>query len=342
MINRFYRLILVLILLVFSFKVKSQEINVNAVLDSNYIVIGDQIKLYFEVNQPKDVKLKFPQLFDTIVDKVEILERTEIDTTYLTADQILLKQNYLITSFDSGFYYFKPFEFILGEGDNKQLIKTEPLFLQVFTLQLDTADAIFDIKDLYEAPLTFRELAPKIGLIILIGLIIFFIIYYIIKRKKNEPVFVKRKPKEPAHIIAYRDLEKLKQEKLWQQNLVKKYYTRLTEVLRNYFENRYNIFALEQTSDETLESLINVGFNTEDELYKLMDTLFKTSDLVKFAKASPLPDENDNSLTIAYKFIEETKAEFKIEEEIVEDIVEENNKEIPEVKSIGIGGDEDK
>ncbi len=58
---------------------------------------------------------------------------------------------------------------------------------------------------------------------------------------------------DPAHVIALRDLERLMSEKLWEKGEIKAYYTRLTEILRQYLENRFSVYSLEMTTDETLD-----------------------------------------------------------------------------------------
>ena len=119
-------------------------------------------------------------------------------------------------------------------------------------------------------------------------------------------VFVET-PKIPAHIIAFGKLEILKGEKLWQEGKLKQYHSSLTDIVREYIENRYKIQALEQTTDEILWSFRNVAIDEESKT-KLKRVLV-VADLVKFAKEIPLPAENEMSLTNSYDFINGTKRE---------------------------------
>ena len=61
-----------------------------------------------------------------------------------------------------------------------------------------------------------------------------FVGWYLYKKfKRNEPVIKKMsKPKEAPHLVAYRELERIKLEKLWQKNMVKDYHSQLTELLQ--------------------------------------------------------------------------------------------------------------
>ncbi len=118
---------------------------------------------------------------------------------------------------------------------------------------------------------------------------------------------------EPAHVIAFRELEKLKNEKLWQNGETKKYYIRLTEIIRQYLENRFGVNSLELTTSETLEALVKTGFKKDESFNKLRSVL-TGADLVKFAKYKPDPTENESVFSNSYDFVSATKAVEVIEE----------------------------
>ena len=85
----------------------------------------------------------------------------------------------------------------------------------------------------------------------------------------------------------------------------KKYYTELTEVIRMYIRERFGFNAMEMTSAEIIERLLQ----EDKESVKDLRTLFETADLVKFAKHAPLMNENDMNLVNAVDFINQTKVE---------------------------------
>ncbi|MFB6342069.1 hypothetical protein ACE1ET_10110 [Saccharicrinis sp. FJH62] len=299
----------------------SQEIKAKASLDSVTMLIGNQTHLRLEVKQPKNVILDFPVFGDTLQKSIDVLGRTELDTTTIDADNILLKKSYLITSFDSGHYMIPPIRINIDQQSGGGYVETNPLALKVFTFNVDTTQAIFDIKGVEDVPYTFREMLPwLVGGVLLIGFVILFI--WLFRRiKRKEPVFSLRreKPKLPAHVVALDELEKLKKEKLWQTDRIKEFYTRLTEILRVYIEDRFQIKAMEQTSDEILEDMKTADLEGDAVLENLRQILI-LADLVKFAKMNPLPDENDLSMMNAFFIVNQTKiVEVKPIEEIAKE-----------------------
>ncbi len=113
--------------------------------------------------------------------------------------------------------------------------------------------------------------------------------------------------------------EKLKEEKLWQKGELKKYYTRLTEILRQYLENRYRVYSLELTTTETLYELVKIGFR-KDASYNQLKSILTGADLVKFAKYIPEPSENDLRFQQSWDFVLATKVEDNEADEIDEKV----------------------
>jgi hypothetical protein len=243
----------------------------------------------------------------------------------LTNGRLRLVNKYLITSFDSGYYQVHPaYAEIKNENGIKRFYSDYSL-LEVMRVKIappDTTAKIFDIVKPYRAPLTIGEILPWVLLAALLAAAIWVIIKLIkrFKKSKSEPEQVINP--DPAHIIAFRDLEKLQEEQLWQKGEVKLYYSRLTEILRQYLESRYGVFSLEMTTSETLEALVKTGFK-KDELYSTIKTILNGSDLVKFAKYKPEPAENEQHFDNSWKFVELTK----VKEEISETVDEKKKKE---------------
>jgi hypothetical protein len=325
------KILLILLTLLVAETVDAQRIKATASLDSANILLGDQIKLFLEIDHPKSVDIQFPAVPDTISDLIEVISRSGIDT-FEVDDETFIKQiqSYTITSFDSGSYRIPPYWFVIDMDGNIDSVASNGVTLNVFTMQIDTTRGPTDIKMPYDAPLTLKEVTPYILGIILIGAIIFFILYSIKRKKKNKPIFSRpEKPKEPAHIVAIRELDRIKAAKIWQKGKTKQYYSEVTDALRTYIEERFEIRAMEQTSDETIESFrIQKNLLNEKNFSNLSQTL-KLADLVKFAKYQPLPDDDNMALVNAYFFVNETKKE---EQKKVEEKGDEKDNNVEEVE----------
>lgn len=284
-----------------------QNLSYKAVLDTNRILIGDQVAMRIYVTHSSKIQVVFPPYKDSIMHGIEVLSDFPVDTIERKGDQITLSKAYLLTSFDTGAYTIPESKILLlHSGANADTLKTEALLLKVSTVAIDTTKADFkDIKPPIEVPITFSEIAPWLfggfGFLAILALISWFII----RRLQKKPLLSISKPEEPADVIALRQLNKLKEEKLWQNNQLKLYHSRLTEILRVYIDNTFSINALEQTSEETLQCIASQNLtNTENQA--ILRTIFTIADLTKFAKFTPSAIENEENLKLAEQFVLKT------------------------------------
>ncbi len=301
-----------LLFVTFSF---SQNISVSATLDTNAILIGQQAKITLRVEYKTDqgeIKIEFPKVADTIIKQIEVVGKSKIEKYIPDSSdmsRLAQKQTLIITSFDSGYYAIPPFRFILN-GDTTKAIQTDPMLFSVNTVPVDTTKNIMDIKPPIEVPFSWKEYLPYvywgIGALAVLAGIIYLIRYYLKKRKKK-PLPEIIIPKIPPHVTALERLEKLKEEKFWQQGRLKEYHSELSDIIRQYIEHRFFIHAMEQVTDEIMYTFRTVDVNEEMKI-KLRQILF-LSDLVKFAKEQPLPNENEQSWNNAYEFVNTTKIE---------------------------------
>ncbi len=309
--------IAIVVLILFSYSAKAQEIKASAKLDNNSIRIGEQVKLQlsiqYRVDAGKQMKIQWPEIADTIRKEVEVVGQSKIDTLIPDKNnpfQFQQTKTLYLTSFDSGYWAIPPFIFRINEDST--VFSTDPLLLTVGTVTVDTTLAIKDVKPPYDENYSLLDWLKDnmyVVYISLVAILVTLIVIYLIRYfKKIKPVkIVVEAPKIPAHIIAFEKLEQLKNEKLWQEGKLKLYHIKLTEIVREYIENRFRIQALEQTTDEILYGFRNVAIDEESRI-KLKKLLF-LADLVKFAKEQPLPNENELSLSDAYDFINGTKKE---------------------------------
>jgi len=288
---------------------KAQQTQVEVSSDTNAILIGAQVKLDLSYTFPLDHLGLFPVFKDTISTPLEIVSASPIDTLINRDNGIqTLSQQLIITSFDTGYHIIPPLPFgLMKQGDTSfQVIQSQALLLNVFTVEVDTTKDIKPITGPVGEPYTLGEILPWITLVLVIGLIIFILFYFIKIKKKDKSLFKKKeKPALPAHEQALLDIQNLRLKKLWQQGHLKEYHTDLIDIIRVYIESRYGIQAAEMVSDEIVDSLKTENINLEV-MNKLKASL-ALADLVKFAKSGASALENDTSLNNCTDFVNETK-----------------------------------
>jgi hypothetical protein len=278
-------------------------------LDTSSIRIGDRVQLRLHATLPKTATIYWPLVGDTLTSNIEVAGKSKVDTnTTSRNDFINYSQNILITSFDTGFHYIPPFTIhysYAGDTARHELI-TDAAYLKVRTVEVDTTQAIRDIRGPIQAPLTFAEIAPYLGGIAILGLIAGLIWYYFWRKRINKPLFpVITRTLGPPWQIALQNLDGLEAKKLWQNGKIKEYYSELTDVLRQYLHSQYKIDAMEMITSEILDAYD--ASELKHESRKLLSTILELADYAKFAKATPLRAENEMSMSYARQFIEDTK-----------------------------------
>lgn len=302
--------ILIVVLLGCIMGVRAQNVEYIAELDTNYMMIGDQIHLKMKVKADPGVRVVFPVLKDTIVNGVEVISGPVRDSIREKDGRMLIQEAYLITSFDSGVYRIPSLPIQVEKESYNNVLRTDPMQLIVNTYAVDQQKGNYDIVMPIVTPWTFAEILPYL-LWVLLGLVILLLVWWIIKKRRaNKPLFATEKPAIPPYDLAMKALNEIKEEKLWQSGKTKEYYTQLTDAIRNYLDGELDIPAMEQTSFETMRSLEGcreVAAPLKDKL----GMMFETADFVKFAKAMPLPDENARNLDIAFEFVNHTNEQVQ-------------------------------
>jgi hypothetical protein len=275
-------------------------------LDTADILIGEQTTLHLTITTDTDRPVYWPLPADNLMPGVEILSLSQPDSTVVD-HKLTIKQDILVTSFDSMLYLLPPFRVI----DGTDTLYSNQVALKVSTLPVDTdhPEEFFDIKDVWKPPFVLADYYPLIFGIV-IALIVLFLIWYVVKRLRNNRSlmpFKRVEPPLPPHDEAIRELDKIKGRKLCQQGRYKEYHTQITDALRHYLFRRYLFNAMEMTSHEILDAWQEK--NNDRTARDMLRQILQLADFVKFAKLHPLPDENDLSLSNAYRFVDQTKPE---------------------------------
>jgi hypothetical protein len=296
------------VLFLLAIATQAQVIRVTSAPDTSAILIGDRTGFTVTAEIPAGLSGEMNSAGDTIAGKILVLHRYPRDTTRLTDGALRIIDRYLITSFDSGTYEIPPFFAERVSGDSLIRYYSEYSSLRVLRPDIvlqDTTDVIFDIVPPRTAPVTFSEVLPWI----IIALIASALVYLLARFLPRNPLkrFVKPvPPPEPAHIIALRELKALREGELWQKGEVKEYYSRLSDILRRYIDNRYGISSPELTTDETVRMLQRAAVTTPGQM-GLVKEVLSLSDMVKFAKYLPAAVIHESAYGNSHRFVDETQ-----------------------------------
>lgn len=294
-----------LLLVLSTFHSGAQDLSFTTKVDTNIINLGEQFKLSLQAEVKKGESFVWPFLPDTL-EGLELVDNTEIDSSK-KAGMLILKQQFTMTSFDSGYFVIPALQFSSSEST----LSSDPIGIAVRFPEISEDQDYYDIKDVLSPGLDWNKiiLISSIGLLLLAALI-----YVLIRIKRN-----KLDPNEAPKMIlrpyaqAFEDLDQLEKEELWKKGEIKLYYSRLTDILRNYIQRELKISALESTAEELIESMTRVGLPSEH--FRELQNLLRTSALVKFAKVKPTATENSNGLKVVRDFVEITKPQPEVKKE---------------------------
>jgi len=300
--------------------------SVSVLLKNNTIRIGEQteLKLQFFYHTIDSLPIEWP-IFenDLISDKIEIISQSDIKTKPLdstSAFNFVDEQLLIITSFEPDSLTIPVLYFIHQDSTYQSSLKN---FI-VNTVSVDTSKQIFDIKPIIEIDYSKVEKIKDWGkdnwywfLIIALVIVLTILVIFIKKRPKIEV----EKPKIiiPAHIKALNVLNQLKQDRAWESDDKKQYYSNLTDAVRLYLEDRYKIQALEKTTREIIADLKYVNISVDDKYF--LREILKQADYVKFAKLKPENEDGRIALEKSFEFVNKTKeviTNSKSEEDHVE------------------------
>ena len=298
---------LILLLAVAALKATAQ-VSVEAMLDSVTIFIGQQTGLTLSVNLKEGQEAVFPKLDprQELAPGVEVIDVTDCDTARLGNKMMRLSRKYTITSFEDSLHYIPPMTVKVNGKD----YESKNLALKVLPVEVDTLhpDQFFPPKGVQDNPFEWSEWRLPFWLSVLVVLLAALVYYLYIRLKDNKPIISKIRiiKHVPPHQKAMKEIQRIKADGIGQSGDQKEYYTRLTDILRTYLDERFGINAMEMTSGEIIEQLRQVEDQSK---YEELKQLLETADLVKFAKFSTMLNENDRDMANVVEFIQTTKRE---------------------------------
>ena len=293
--------IFIILVLTFSINLLAQEISVTASTDTTDYMIGDQIQYSLFIKMNKDVYIINPFFRDSLKN-IDVLEISD-PVAEENEDGKSVKYNYVLSRFDSAQVTIPPIkiEYRTKADSALKFVLSNAVTFNVHRMNVAMEEEIKDIKP----PI---RLFDYLFIIYILIVIIVLVIGYFIYRKyfKNKPQ-TEIKPiaeKIPLHQLTLRKLEQLDKEELWQKGFVKDYHSKITDIIREYFEKQFGLPVLERTTTESLKLL-----SKHPQGIKVLDIssqFLSNADLVKFAKFTPLENVNREMMTQAKDIVKKT------------------------------------
>lgn len=241
---------------------------------------------------------------DTLVKGRKIHSRNAKAAAKLLRKPFDISAGIVLAPFEEGTYQLPDIPVVRKSGDRCDTLIFKGLEMEVKTMPVDTATfEIHDIKGQIEYPVTFREVLPWVGAGLLIIALILLGVWLIDRANKRKAEALK--PKDPAYIVALRELDKYRSDKFWVPEKQKTFYSGITDALKFYMDDRFKVDAPEMTTAELFDALKG-DKDITPEMFSDLKELFERADFVKFAKHVASDEENAGALPLAVRFVTTT------------------------------------
>ena len=287
-----------------------QTPRVTAHVEPDSIAIGDRFDYVIDVEKDLVQVVEFPE-FEDPKGQIELVESLPVDTLERDGRRLKLRKRYRLAAFDEGHYNLGTAHVLYADKNILDTLSSrDSIYLKVGTFEIDsTSQSIYDVKDLHNLPFRLGEIRTYLiwgaAALLLLAAAAWGLVRWLRSRGKRIGDLFRPAPPLPPHVAAIQALEALHNQKLWQNNRHKQYYSGITDILRTYIAARWEIGAMEMTSDEIIAAMQPVEL--PDKARMDLTAILRVADLVKFAKAAPEAEENEACYLKAYYFVEETK-----------------------------------
>ncbi|MDM8529389.1 hypothetical protein QUF58_14435 [Anaerolineales bacterium HSG24] len=267
--------------------------------------VGDQLTLRLEVVHSDEARVSLPQV-GREWGRFHVIEQSAPETVNHGDGSAKTSKNIIVTLFEPGFYKTPNLVITHRRADGAIEDYASPVVqLRVISVITDEDEA--ELKELKgQVNLPVPLIWPWVLSAILLGVVLVFVAIwtiwwlYLRQRKpieESEPVPEVVVDPRPPEMIAYAELDRITQLNLPEQEKVKEHYSLVSDCMREYAENRYDVPALEQTTYEFNQAMRKKPIST-GHVNDFM-SLLNESDLVKFAKHHPQDDETNGLVTKA-------------------------------------------
>lgn len=285
-------------------------------VNKDRLTVAESLQLTLEADAPEGYEVQFPPMGQKL-DELRITDyRT--DGPELTAEGLVrTRKRYTLEPFLSGPYTIAPMEIVFlppakdsekSSDRESRRIRTEELTIQVRSL-LGEERGELQLHPIFGPVELPRSLVPWMaagaGLALLAGLGAAGF-WWTRRRRGGKDHAVP--PPLPPQELAYRQLQEILDDGLLDQGAFKDLFSRISDVIRLYMENRFGLHAPKLTTEEFLATLHGRSPFTPEQQH-LLDEFLKRCDLVKFAADSVTREEAERHIEACRAFIDATRSE---------------------------------
>lgn len=318
----------------------AQTASIETHAEPTTITIGDKIKYTVVITHDPGIEIEWPGA-GAELGQFQITDYELGDETKTDEGKIRRKITYYISTYDTGEWTIPPTAIAYMIDDSVHYLRTEPIKITVKSIlseedwarirsftetdtqyagmeqQIGAARALKMAKEELLKDVTEVEKIPRdpkfwigLGIVaLLLGALVYGFIYWRKHRGEKGGIFSLSAPKVPPHEAALAELAALLASQHIAKHEFKEYYSKLSEILREYIERRIGVQALELSTFETMQNLENSDFPLDADQLDCVHEILSRSDLVKFAKLTPPEDWHLETVEMAKSFVDETKPE---------------------------------
>jgi len=284
-----------------------QDIRVKASTDTTSYKIGDYINYTLRIEYDKTIGIIPPLIKDSL--KVADIIKLDTAVTKEENGRMVTIIKAVLSKYDSAVVNIPPIaiKYRTAHDSTLKTILSYPVTVFVHTLQVNPQAEIKDVKDPVKVPLPWLLILLWVVIAsVVLGTALLLWLWF--KKSKERKVVAPPKIILPAHVEALNALKELEQKQLWQKGMVKEYHSEITEIIRAYFERKFDLRALELTTTE-----VNIQLKQQSGAANIIDItndFLNNADLVKFAKFKPENSVNEEMMKQANEIVNRTADEI--------------------------------
>ena len=268
-------------------------------IDRREVTIGDRIhfrvQIFTESDQSVVIPENVPLLNTFVVKNRDINEKRRRERGITTIE-------YELVSYDVGWDTIPGIGFGVVQDNDTMVVLTEAVPIEIKSV----APSMTGQEDI-------RRLKPQIGMkmptwqyLLLLGTMGFMVaaaLFFLWRRRRA--IAPEEVPQRPPWEVAIAALEHLSQGEASSPEEVRQFYTKISYILRAYYEGRFLFPAVEHTTTEIMQQVKRIR-ELRPYIDQTGDFLMK-SDLVKFAKYLPRSVDGKSEIGLVREIVEFTK-----------------------------------